>query len=60
MRKGMEKRDQLFRVKDVADLLNLTNQEVIALANEGRLKGIKEGLYWKFRLPDVMDYIRKK
>jgi predicted transcriptional regulator of viral defense system len=56
----MEKRDQLFRVKDVADLLDLTNQEVIALANSGKLKGIKEGLYWKSRLPDVMDYIRKK
>jgi hypothetical protein len=32
---------------------------VIALAESGKLKGIKEGYQWKFRIADVMDYMEK-
>jgi hypothetical protein len=32
---------------------------VIYLARKGKLRGVKEGKYWKFRLRDVKYYQKK-
>jgi Helix-turn-helix domain len=50
------KKDNLLRSKDVAHILNLPPDDVIYLARKGKLRGIKEGKYWKFRLRDVKFY----
>jgi hypothetical protein len=54
--KMVAKKDNLLRSKDVAHILNLPPDDVIYLARKGKLRGIKEGKYWKFRLRDVKFY----
>ncbi|MEW6442691.1 MAG: helix-turn-helix domain-containing protein [bacterium] len=53
------KKDNLLRSKDVAHILDLPPDDVIYLARKGKLRGVKEGKYWKFRLRDVNFYQRK-
>ncbi len=53
------RKDNLLRSKDVAHILDLPPDDVIYLARKGKLRGIKEGKYWKFRLRDVRVYQSK-
>jgi len=53
------KTDNLLRSKDVAHILDLPPDDVIYLARKGKLRGIKEGKYWKFRLRDVKFYQKR-
>ena len=53
------RKDNLLRSKDVAHILDLPPDDVIYLARKGKLRGIKEGKYWKFRLRDVKVYQKK-
>jgi hypothetical protein len=53
------KKETLLRSKDVAHILDLPPDDVIYLARKGKLRGIKEGKYWKFRLRDVKYYQKK-
>jgi len=53
------KSESLLRSKDVAHLLDLPPDDVIYLARKGKLRGVKEGKYWKFRLRDVKYYQKK-
>ena len=50
------KKEILLRSKDVAHILDLPPDDVIYLARKGKLRGLKEGKYWKFRLRDVKFY----
>jgi len=53
------KKEALLKSKDVAHILDLPPDDVIYLARKGKLRGVKEGKYWKFRLRDVK-YFQKK
>jgi hypothetical protein len=53
------KKEILLRSKDVAHILDLPPDDVIYLARKGKLRGVKEGKYWKFRLRDVKYYQKK-
>lgn len=53
------KNETLLRSKDVAHILDLPPDDVIYLARKGKLRGVKEGKYWKFRLRDVKYYQKK-
>ncbi len=53
------KKETLLKSKDVAHILDLPPDDVIYLARKGKLRGVKEGKYWKFRLRDVK-YFQKK
>jgi len=55
----MVKKETLLRSKDVAHILDLPPDDVIYLARKGKLRGVKEGKYWKFRLRDVKYYQKK-
>jgi len=50
------RKDNLLRSKDVAHILDLPPDDVIYLARKGKLRAVKEGKYWKFRLRDVRVY----
>jgi len=53
------KSETLLRSKDVAHILDLPPDDVIYLARKGKLRGVKEGKYWKFRLRDVKYYQKR-
>ena len=53
------RKEALLKSKDVAHILDLPPDDVIYLARKGKLRGVKEGKYWKFRLRDVK-YFQKK
>ena len=50
----------LFRSKDVAHILDCSPDDVIELARRGKIKGTKEGRFWRFREKDINAYIRKQ
>ena len=52
----MAKKEQLLRSKDVAYMLDASPDDVITLARDGKIKAIKQGRFWKFRLSDVEAY----
>jgi len=52
-------KETLLRSKDVAHILDLPPDDVIYLARKGKLRGVKEGKYWKFRLRDVKYYQKR-
>ena len=54
------KKETLLRSKDVAHILDLPPDDVIYLARKGKLRGVKEGKYWKFRLRDVKYYQKRQ
>ena len=49
----------LLRSKDIAHLLDIAPDDVLVLARKGKLKGNKDGRFWKFRLSDVKAYQKK-
>jgi hypothetical protein len=51
-----KRRRTLLRSTEVACLLDLTQEEVIALADRGELKGSMEGEFWRFQIGDVAVY----
>lgn len=55
----LAKKEALLKSKDVAHILDLPPDDVIYLARKGKLRGVKEGKYWKFRLRDVKFYQKK-
>jgi excisionase family DNA binding protein len=52
----MAKKEQLLKSRDVAHILDMSPDDVVDLARKGKLKGIKQGRLWKFRLSDVQAY----
>lgn len=48
--------EKLLRSTEVAHLLDISPDEVLDLAKQGRIKAVKEGRFWKFRYADVIAY----
>lgn len=48
-----------LKTKHVAHLLDCSPDDVILLARNGKLKGVKEGRYWFFQFLDVQSYKKK-
>jgi len=55
----MASKQTLLKSKDVAHILDMSPDDVIYLARHQKLRAIKEGKYWKFRLAHVQTYKRK-
>jgi len=54
----MSRNGYILRSRDVAHLLDRGPDEVIELAQKGKLKAIKEGRFWRYRPSDVVRYKR--
>ena len=52
----MMKHETFLVTRDVSQILNCTLDDVVDLAQEGKLKGDKQGRFWIFRSVDVMAY----
>ena len=48
--------NSLLRSKDAAHMLDCSPDNIVVLANKGKLRGVKEGSRWKFRFKDVMAF----
>jgi hypothetical protein len=57
--KMQAKKAGLLRSRDVAHVLDYSPDDVIELAREEKLKGLKQGRFWKFRFQDVESYRRR-
>jgi len=55
----MPKENYRLKSKHVAHLLDCSPDDVIDLARNGKLKGVKEGRYWFFQFNDVETYKKK-
>ena len=55
----MVKTPLLLKTKDVAHVLDCSPDDIILLAQRGKLKGFKQGRFWRFRMDDVQAYIIK-
>lgn len=53
-------KSEVLLSRDVAYLLDCSPDEVVDLAKKGRLPGVKQGKFWRFRRSDVMVYKRLK
>jgi len=53
------KKTLILRSKDVAHLLDCSPDDVMELARREKLKGIKQGRFWRFRFQDVESYRKK-
>ena len=51
---------QFLELKDVAHILDCSPVDVVALVTKGKLKAIKKGQYWVFRLSDVASFKRQR
>ena len=56
----MAKSETLMRSKDVAHILDCTPDDIIVLASSGKLRGSREGRYWRFSFKDVMAYKKQQ
>ena len=56
----MAKKEPLLKSRDVAYILDCSPDEVAVLARQGKLKAIRMGHYWKFRLSDIEAYKREE
>jgi hypothetical protein len=56
----MAEKEAFLVTQSVARLLDISPDDVIELAQKGRLKGLKLSHPWIFRLSDVEDYKRKQ
>lgn len=56
----MANHKNLLRSKDVAHILDVSPDDVIELANKGKLKATKEGRFWRFRPAHVIAYKRRQ
>ena len=54
----MSKGGYILRSRDVAHVLDRSPDEIIELAQKGKLKAVKEGRFWKYRPSDVIRYKR--
>lgn len=50
---------ELLKVREVAELLQLSNNTITKLLRKGALTGLKVGKLWRIREDDVLAYINK-
>jgi hypothetical protein len=55
----MPRKDTILKSKDVAHILDCSPDDVIMLAQKGKLRAKKEGKYWKYKLSDVMTFKKR-
>jgi excisionase family DNA binding protein len=55
----MPKNEFLLRSRDVAHILDMSPDDVIMLARQGKIRAQKIGRLWRFRLSDVTRYRTK-
>ncbi len=55
----MDKNEMVLKSKHVAHILDCSPDDVIVLAQKGKIRAKKEGRYWLFRYADVMKYRRR-
>ena len=51
---------QFLNVEEVAQLLKLTNAEVVQLSNTGKIHGYRDGSTWKYKKEAIEEYIKKQ
>jgi hypothetical protein len=56
----MDRSKYNLRTKDVAHILDCSPDDVGVAAKKEKLKGIRNGKYWFFRLQDVEVYMKKR
>jgi len=54
-----KRKKTIFSSKEVSHILDCTPDDVILLANKGKLNGRKKGKFWEFRLKVVEAYRKK-
>ena len=55
-----KQKEPLLKSTDVAHILDCSPDDVIELARKKKLKGTKEGRFWRFRLQDVLEYKKQQ
>ncbi len=56
MAPSKKKEIKFLRSKDVAQIVDMSPDDVIVLAKKGKLKAIKKGRYWQYSLTEVLKY----
>ncbi|MDO4549827.1 MAG: helix-turn-helix domain-containing protein [Planctomycetia bacterium] len=51
---------QFLNVEEVANLLHLTNAEVVQLSNSGKIHGYRDGATWKYKQEAIEEYLKKQ
>ena len=54
----MEAKVKVLKSREVAHILDCSPDDVIVLAQKGKLKATKQGRFWKYAKNDVMAYKR--
>jgi len=54
----METKVKVLKSREVAHILDCSPDDVIVLAQKGKLKATKQGRFWKYAKNDVMAYKR--
>ncbi len=52
--------DSYLTLKDVAELLKLSEKTLYRLANQGNIPGFKAGGSWRFRRTDIEKWVAKQ
>jgi len=52
----MAKKEQFLDTRDVAYILDMSPDDVAYLVRIEKLKAVKQGHYWRFRVADVEAY----
>jgi excisionase family DNA binding protein len=55
-KEGIRMNEELLDVKQVRQMLKVSERTVFNLIARGELKGFKAGRSWRFRMADVQDY----
>jgi len=55
-----KRKTTILSTKEVAHILDCSPDEVALLAKKGKLKGIKKGSRWEFKVKDVEEYRRER
>ena len=53
-----ERMGTMLSVEDVAKILNVSKKSVYKFVNQGKLKAYKIGVYFRFQIKDVEEFIR--
>ncbi len=51
---------KILDIKEVQQMLDLSERTVFRLIKSGKLKGFKAGREWRFEESDIDDYIREQ
>ena len=52
--------DKMLNIKEVRELLDLSERTIFRLIKDGKLKGFKAGREWRFEQKDIDAYIARQ